>query len=86
MGRSMFNDDEVYVDDDLVRALLSRVNKEYRKYNTRITEKTNWMTISLGRTRCKLVNDMIIEQGMQVDYLGTMLTSDAGADILQNTN
>ena len=44
-------------------------------------EKTKSIIISHDQLRCKLViNDRIIEQVMQIDYLGTRFTSNSRGD------
>ena len=52
-------------------------NKACQNYNMKVAEvKTKSITIS----RKLVINDRIIEQIMQIDYLGTRLTSNSRAD------
>ena len=84
LGRSVFNiicyaDDLTLVaenENDLWR-LVYNFNNVCQKYNLKIAEeKTKSIKISHDPLRCKIViNDRIIEQVIQVDYLGTRLTS-----------
>lgn len=83
-----YADDAILIaenEDDLQR-LLFKFNNICKQYNMKIsTEKTKALTIARDPIRCKLVVDNdIIEQVMEVKYLGMVITS--SGDIDRETN
>lgn len=67
-------------DNDL-HILVYNFNKSCQKYNMKIAEKTKLITISHDPLRGKLViSDRIVEQIIQIGYLGTRLTSNSRTD------
>lgn len=75
-----YADDTVLIaesEDDLQR-LLFQFYKTCQSFNMRIsTQKTKCITISKEPLRCKLaINEYLIEQVMEIQYLGVTITSD----------